>query len=67
MVASPAWHCQLLGVDASQTVSNLFNLPLLFMYAIGLALLTYGIYLYRQITRHRREQKAAIGGLGTNP
>jgi hypothetical protein len=35
--------------------------------AITFALLTYGIYLYQQIARHRREQKAAIGGLGTNP
>jgi hypothetical protein len=62
-----AWDCELLGVDVGQTVSNFFNLPLLFVYAIGFGLVTYVIYLYRQIARHRREQKAVIGGLGTNP
>jgi hypothetical protein len=62
-----AWDCQLLGVDVGQSVSNLFNLTLLFVYSIGLGLLTYVIYLARQIARHRREQKAAMGGLGTNP
>jgi hypothetical protein len=62
-----AWQCQLLGLDVGESVGALFLLRLVFVYAIAFALPTYGIYLYRQIARHRREQKAAIGGVGTNP